>query len=309
MKKVLITGIEGFVGTHLAEYLSHKRYKIFGIHFAQPLKRIGSLYHCDIRDYAKTSKIIKEIKPDAIFHLAAQSSVSQGEKNILDTFSINVGGTLNILESVRQAKIKSRIIYISSCAVYGRSNSKLTEKSKTKPVSFYATTKLCTENICQYYSDNYGLDIVILRPFSHTGPGQSEQFIFPRIAKLVAEMEAGFGRPLLTVGNIDVRHDYLDVLDIIRAYTLAMNKCKSGEVYNITSGKPRFIKNEIEYIISLTNKNIRIKADKQLIRTNDISLLTGNAEKFSTLTGWKPEIDFHITLANLLNYYRKKINK
>jgi len=307
VKKILITGIEGFVGSYLAEYLQQKEYKIFGIHFADPIKKIGKLYQCDIRDYPHVLKIIKDVKPDAVYHLAAQSSVVQAEKNILDTFSINVQGTLNNLESIRQTNIKSRVIYISSCAVYGQSSAKLTENSNTKPISFYATSKLCSEKICQYYANHYGLNIVMLRPFSHTGAGQSEQFIFPRIAKRVAEIEAGLAEPLLTVGNINIRHDYMDVLDIIRAYELALTKCKSGEVYNITSGKPRWIKKEIEYIISLTNKNIQIESDKSLIRTNDISLLTGSAQKFSKLTGWKPQINFHKTLSDLLNYYREKI--
>ncbi len=308
MNKILITGIEGFVGSYLAEYLQKKKYKIFGIHFVEPVKKIGKLYRCDIRDYPNTLKIIKEVKPDAVFHLAAQSSVAQGEKNILNTFSINVQGTLNILESIRQSNMKSRVVYISSCAVYGQSNIKLTENSNTKPISFYATSKLCSEKICQYYANNYGLNIVMLRPFSHTGAGQSEHFIFPRIAKRVAEIEVGLAEPLLTVGNIDIRHDYMDVLDIMRAYELALTKCKSGEVYNITSGKPRRIRKEIEYIISLTNKNIQIESDNSLIRTNDISLLTGSAQKFRKLTGWKPQINFHKTLAGLLNYYRGKIN-
>ena len=308
MNKILITGIEGFVGSYLAEYLQKRKYKIFGIHFAEPFKKIGQLYRCDIKDYSKTLKILKEVKPDAIFHLAAQSSVAQGEKNISDTFSINVQGTLNILESIRQANITSRIVYISSCAVYGQSKIKLAENSNAKPISFYATSKLCSEKICQYYASHYGLNIVILRPFSHTGAGQNENFIFPRVAKRVAEIEAGLAKPLLTVGNIDIRHDYMDILDIIRAYEITLNKCKSGEVYNITSGKPRQIRKEIEYIISLTNKKIKIESDKRLIRTNDISLLTGNAEKFSKLTGWKPRVNFHETLINLLNYYRRKIN-
>jgi len=309
VKKILITGIEGFVGTHLAEYLHKQKYKIFGIHYAKPVKRIGKLYRCDIRDYPKLFQVIKEVKPEVIFHLAAQSSVSQGEKNILDTFSINVQGTLNILESVRQIGTKARIIYISSCEIYGQSDSKLTEISLARPLSFYATSKLCAENICQYYFTHYGMDIVILRPFSHTGPGQSERFIFPRIAKQVAEIEAGLTEPFLTVGNIDVQRDYTDISDIIEAYYLALEKCRKGELYNITSGKLYSIRKGIEYLIKLTNKKIIIKTDKKLMRSNDISLLTGSAKKFMRVTGWKPEIDFFTTLTNLLNYYRETTRK
>lgn len=309
MKKVLITGVEGFVGSHLAEYLSKKKYKIFGIHFAEPIKRIGKLYRCDIRDYARTFKIIKEIKPDAIFHLAAQSSVSQGEKHINDTFAINTQGTLNLLETLRETNIKPRIIYISSCEVYGRSDGKLTEHSPTKPVSFYALSKLLAERICQYYYQYYDFDIVILRPFSHTGPGQNEKFIFSQVSKKIGEIEAGLAEPYLTVGNIEVRRDYTDITDIIKAYYLALGKCQKGEIYNISSGKAYSIRKGIEFLISLSKKKIAIKIGRELLRPNDIPLLSGRAEKFMRQTGWKPQIDFFTTLTNLLNYYRQKISR
>jgi GDP-4-dehydro-6-deoxy-D-mannose reductase len=309
VKKVLITGIEGFVGTHLADYLHNREYKVTGIHFAQPVKRFGKLYQCDIRQYAAVLKIIRTIKPDVIFHLAAQSSVAEGEKTIKQTFAVNVQGTLNILEAINALNIKARIIYISSCEVYGQSNKKLTEQSQTKPVSFYAMSKLCAEQVCLYYQRTHNLDVVLLRPFSHTGPGQAEHFIFPRIAKQVAEIEAGLIEPVLKLGNIKVRRDYSDVQDIITAYELASRKCQSGEIYNITAQKPYSIRQGVEFLIKLSSQKIAIEIDKKLVRKNDISLLTGSARKFMRDTGWKPAISFQTTLSNLLNYYRTKTER
>ncbi len=304
MKRILITGIEGFVGNYLAGYLQSLNYEIYGTYFAIPQKSNYKIYYCDIRNYSEVLSVIDMVRPQVIFHLAAQSSVSQGEKHIKETFAINGLGTLNILEAVREVKIKPRIIYISSCEVYGRSSKKLTEKTATNPVSFYALTKLCAEKVCLYYARQYNFDIIILRPFSHTGPGQAEHFIFPSVAKKIAEIENGQRKPVIEVGNIKVKRDYLDVSDIIRAYYLAMKKGKTKEIYNITSGKPYTIEECIKFLLSLSQKKIKIKPVKSLIRANDIPLLTGSAQKFMTLTDWKPEISFFTTLADLLNYYR-----
>lgn len=309
MKNVLITGIEGFVGSHLAKYLDSHKYKIAGIHFANPIVKIGKLFQCDIRDYASVLRIMRKIQPDAIFHLAAQSSVAQSEKSIKDTFSINVVGTLNILEAVNELNLKPRIIYVSSCEIYGKNNKKLTEQSEIKPISFYAISKLCAEQVCQFYNRAYNLDIVILRPFSHTGSGQAEHFIFPRIARQIAEIEAGLREPMLDIGNVRARRDYTDVQDIVKAYELALRKCRSGEVYNITSQKTYSIGQGVNYLIKLSQTKIGVAIDKKLVRKNDIPLLTGCARKFMRQTGWKAVIDFRTTLTNLLNYYRTKIKQ
>lgn len=307
MKKVLITGIEGFVGQYLADYLTNLNYQISGLFFAEPEKKIGKLYYCDIRDYPSLLKILKENKPEAIFHLAAQSSVSQAEKNLTETFTINTQGTLNIIEALRTAGIKTRMIYISSCEVYGltaNSTHQLTELSRTNPVSFYALSKLMAEQICQYYYKQYKLETVILRPFSHTGPGQNENFIFPKIARRIAEIEYGIGDANITVGNLDVVRDYTDISDIIKAYYQAFEKCEAGEIYNITTGKSYSIRNGMDFLLSLSKKKIEVKVSENFKRTNDIPMLTGSADKFIKLTGWKPEFDFYTTLTNLLNYYR-----
>ncbi|MCX7757375.1 MAG: GDP-mannose 4,6-dehydratase [candidate division WOR-3 bacterium] len=307
MKRILITGIEGFVGNHLLRFLRTKKYKIYGMHYKPCQLDEVIRYHGDIRDYSWVLKVIEDAKPTVIFHLAAQSSVAYGEKERFETFSINVTGTFNVLEAVYALGINSRIIYVSSCEVYGIHTKKVTEKSLLKPVSFYATTKICAENLCHYYNKIRGLDVIILRPFSHTGPGQSEQFIFPRIARKIVEIEKGMIKPVIEVGNLNLKRDYTDVRDIVRAYELAMNFCKSGEVYNITSGKLYTLKTGVDYLLSLTNKKIDLRINKSLFRRNDIPLLTGSAQKFIRLTGWQPKIDFFTTLKDLLEYYRQNL--
>jgi GDP-4-dehydro-6-deoxy-D-mannose reductase len=310
VKHVLITGIEGFVGQHLAQHLSSQNYKISGIYFQEPPKRIGELYQCDIRNRQELLNIIKMVMPDAIFHLAAQSSVLQAEKNLSETFAINTHGTLNLLDVIREIGINTRLIYISSSEVYGttaNTTHKLTEQSEVNPVSFYALSKYCAEKLCLYYIEHFNFDIIILRPFSHTGPGQSENFVFPRIAKQIAQIEAGKIERNITVGNLDVRRDYTDINDILKAYRLALEKCKKGEIYNITSSKSYSIRFGIEYLLSLSKKKIEVSVNEGLVRSNDIPLLTGSAEKFIQETGWKPQIDFMTTLGELLTYYRNKI--
>lgn len=312
MKHVLITGIEGFAGQHLAQYLLSQNYKISGIYYLPPQKHIGNLYQCDIRNYPLLVKTIKQVSPDAIVHLAAQSSVTQAEIKLNETFAINTQGTLNVLDAIREIGIDLRLIYISSCEVYGstaNTTHKLTELSVVNPISFYALSKFCAEKLCLYYIQHYDLDIVILRPFSHTGPGQSDNFIFSKVAKKIAEIEAGLTKPNITVGNLDVRRDYTDIMDMVKAYGFALEKCKSGKIYNITSGKSYSIRFGVEFLLSVSKKKIETMVNQGLVRTNDIPLLTGSAEKFMRETGWKPEIDFLTTLAELLTYHRNLIKK
>ncbi|MEO0082866.1 MAG: GDP-mannose 4,6-dehydratase [candidate division WOR-3 bacterium] len=319
---ILIIGIEGFVGRYLAQHLYSLNYKISGIYY-QPFQEIGytienanktceknkyRLYQCDIRNFEQLFKIINKVSPDAIFHLAAQSSVSVGEAKPIETFEINVLGFLNVLESIRQTKIYPRVIYISSAEVYGssaRQKTKLTEKSLPKPMNFYAFSKYCAEKLCFYYINNLDFDIIILRPFSHTGPGQNEHFVFPRIAKEIVEIEIGKKEPNIKVGNLDVKRDYCDVRDIVKAYQLALEKCSTGKVYNITSSKSYTIRFGVEYLLSLSSKKIKVLVDKSFIRNKDILRLSGSADKFIKQTGWKPEIEFTKTLSDILAYYRR----
>lgn len=309
MKKVFITGIEGFVGHYLARFLATKNYEISGIYFDESAISglPGKLYRGDIRELEKFKTIVREVKPDWVFHLAAVSSVAISYSQPSLTFGVNVLGTWNLFASFKELNFNPRVVIVSSCEVYGRARTFPTKETEPpKPLSPYALSKLFSEEVSRFYHQTDNMSVVILRPFTHTGVGHSEVFIFPSIAKRIVEIERGLREPILEVGNIENQRDYTDVRDMVKAYVLAAEHCRTGETYNITSGKTIVIREGIEFLLSRAKKKIELKINPQLLRPNDIPVLKGDCTKFSTLTGWKPEIDFQQTLIELLEYYRQK---
>jgi GDP-4-dehydro-6-deoxy-D-mannose reductase len=309
MKRTFITGIEGFVGHYLADLLASKNHETSGIYFDETaIKGLkGKPYRCDIRDVDKVKMVLAEIKPDWIFHLAAISSVAISYNQPSLTFDINVQGIWNLLAALNELHLNPRVILISSCEVYGRALAfPIKETAPLCPLSPYALSKVFSEEVGQFYHRTRGADVVILRPFTHTGPGHSEVFVFPGIARRIAEIERGEREPVLEVGNIENERDFTDVRDMVRAYLLAAEHCPAGESYNITSGKTISIKAGIEFLLSQAKKKIELKVDPNRLRPNDIQTLKGDGGKFSTLTGWKPEIEFKQTLKELLDFYRQR---
>ncbi len=308
MNRVLITGIEGFVGKHLAKQLSEEGWQVIGLHWAavtEPLP--AELYRGDVCDYPAVLSLLEKTRPSSIIHLAGVSSVAASQERVLSTYEVNVLGTIKLLEAIRVLNLPCRILLISSADVYGRSSvgRPLSESDPTLPVSSYALSKLLAEEAGRYYHRSHGMDIVILRPFSHTGPGQTPSFVFPKVAKAIALAERGERPPVVELGNLDIRRDYCDVRDIVRAYSAALARCQGGEVYNVTSGKPILLREMIDYLCTLARKPITVSVSPGLVRQQDIPLLTGSPAKFQTTTGWKPEIPFQKTLADLLEYYRR----
>lgn len=198
------------------------------------------------------------------------------------------------------------IVLISSADVYGRSNvgCPLTEDMLSQPLSPYALSKFMTGEAGLFYHRAFGLDTVVLRPFSHTGPGQTTAFVFPKVADAIAQVERGKREPAIEMGDLQIRRDYTDVRDVVRAYLLALERCISGETYNVTSGKPVIIKDGVDYLCSLSRVPVKVHSSAAKFRPHDIPLLTGDPSKFAAATGWKPEIAFSKTLSDLLDYYR-----
>jgi len=307
MSRILITGIEGFAGGHLARHIAACGHTAVGLHWADaPTGLPGELHRGDVCDFDATRALIETTKPDGIIHLAGISSVALSESRQMTTYEVNALGTLKLLEAVRQLQLKCRLVLISSADVYGRSNvgRPLSEDLPSLPLSPYALSKHMTAEAGLFYHRAFGLDTVVLRPFSHTGPGQTTAFVFPKVANAIAQIEKGKQDPVIEMGDLSVRRDYTDVRDVVRAYLLALERCTSGETYNVTSGKPLILREEVGYLCSLARVPVRVESSPARFRPHDIPLLTGDPSKFMTATGWKPEIPFAKTLSDLLDYYR-----
>ncbi|MEO0085383.1 MAG: GDP-mannose 4,6-dehydratase [candidate division WOR-3 bacterium] len=307
--RVLITGIEGFVGCHLARHLDSLGLEVIGLHWQEPTEPLPArLVRGDVREPAALNALLEETRPDYVVHLAALSSVAASEAHSLTAYQVNVIGTLNLLDSVRRLGLHCRVLLISSADVYGRSNvgQQLTENDPPQPVSAYALSKLMAGEAGRFYHRVYGVDVVILRPFSHTGPGQAPHFVFPKVACGIAQAEADTAPPVIEMGNLDVRRDYSDVRDIVRAYGLALDRCSSGETYNVTSGQPVLLREAVDFLCSLARVRVKVRSSATHFRSRDIPLLTGDPAKFQAATGWQPQIHLHQTLTDLLDYCRSQ---
>lgn len=251
MKKALITGITGFVGSHLAEFLLNEKIEVYGtvrwrskldniIHIKDKLK----LVETDIRDSHSVQKAVEESSPDYIFHLASQSFVPMSWRAPADTMETNAIGTIHLLEAVRQSNCNPVTQIAGSSEEYGMVNPDelpIKETNPLRPLSPYAVSKVTADMLgCQYHR-SYGLKIIVTRAFNHTGPRRGDVFVTSNFSKQIAEIEKGLKEPVMYVGNLNAKRDFTDVRDIVRAYWLTVNKCDYGEVYNICSEKARTI--------------------------------------------------------------------
>ncbi|MEO0130731.1 MAG: GDP-mannose 4,6-dehydratase [candidate division WOR-3 bacterium] len=309
--KILITGSEGFAGGYLFNLLSNKGYEVYGTYYASPnkIEIKKNLFFLDIRKKEDVKNLLEKIKPEGIFHLAAQTSVAFSYKEEYLTYEVNTLGTLNLIWAMKELALKSRFIYISTAEVYGqlKENKKAKEDEELNPISPYALSKFFAEKVVQYYVKIYDIDALILRPFSHIGIGQDENFFFPYCCKKIAEIEKKQIPPVLEVGNLEVERDYLAVEDVVEAYYLAFIYGKKGEVYNITNGKPIKLKDALEFLLNQTTVEIKVISSEEKKRKWDITFLSGDNTKFKNLTRFEPRLEIKDTLIRMLDYYRKEI--
>jgi len=318
--RILITGITGFVGSHLADYIlkNHTAVEIYGLkRWRSPMDNIGhiegkiSLIDGDLHDLSSMIAILRETKPDWIFHIAAQSYVPYSYTAPADTLNTNVIGTANLLEAVRIVRIDPRIHICSSPEVYGAVSKKdvpITENCPLKPVSPYAVSKVSEDMIGYMYHQAYGLKTIRSRAFTHTGPRRGDVFVVSSFAKQVARIEKGLQEPVIKVGNLDSVRTFCDVRDTVRAYWLLLEYGQPGEVYNICGNETMTIRDMLELLLNLsTVKGLATKLDKGLLRPKDVTLQIADCTKFKVLTGWEPEIPFDKTLRDTLDYWRERV--
>ena len=326
-KNVLITGITGMVGSHLADYLLKKtNWNIYGLcRWRSPLDNVEHLLplvneknskikfiNADLNDYSSLIKAVEVSKPNYIFHLAAQSYplTSFVEANI--TLDTNIIGTYNLLNAVKQSKINPLIHVCSSSEVFGKVKKEslpIDENCNYHPASPYAISKVGTDLIGRYFYEAFKLKVLVTRMFTHTGPRRGDVFAESSFAKQIAMIESKKIKPIIKVGNLNSLRTFADVRDAVHAYYLLLTKNpKPGEVYNIGGTYSCTIREMLNFLISLSKiKNIKIVEDPSRLRPIDADLQIPNTKKFTDATGWKPRISFQKTMTDLLNYWRKRV--
>lgn len=314
MKKALITGIGGFVGSYLSELLISQNISVFGLyHPDHPISNLDHLKQkitivpLDIFKAKNTKSHLKDINPDYIFHLAAISSPGFSFQNIEFTLQNNILSQLNLLDALVSIKSKAKILIIGSSEEYGNvSKNPVSENTPIAPLSPYAISKVAQDFLGYQYFLRNGLNVIRVRPFNHTGPRQASSFVVPAFASQIAGIEKE-GKGVISVGNLESFRDFTDVRDMVKAYLLALEKGKIGDVYNLGSGKALKIADLLKSLISLSGAKIEVKIDKSRFLPVDIKKIWCDYSKFNHQTDWKPEIPIETTLLDTLEYERAKI--
>ena len=313
MKKAMIIGAAGFVGNYLMEYLWKEcNMEVYVTKLLREEISNNNVkeYNLDILDKEAIVSLLFEIRPDYIFHLAAQSSVGLAWKNPCLTIDVNIKGSVNVMDAVRELYYKPRVILIGSGEEYGHINegeSPIKEENMIRPGNIYAATKVCQNMIGNIYAQAYDMELMMVRAFNHIGPTQAPIFVVADFCKQVAEIEKGIREPVMYVGNLEAQRDFTDVRDVVRAYAMLIEKGKSGETYNVGSGHAVSIREILELIISLSHQNIKVEIDPNKLRPVDVPIIEADTTKLRKLTGWEPEITLEQTIKETLNYWRERV--
>ena len=320
-RRVLITGVTGFVGSHLADYIlaEHPGVELVGIErWRSPKDNIRhiteglELYPCDLRDLSSLISVFSRVRPDVIFHLAAQSYVTTSFVAPVDTLETNVIGTVNLLEAVRICRLDPVIHVCSSSEVYGQVTKEevpIKEDCPLRPVSPYAVSKVGEDMAAYMYHRAYGVKTIRSRMFTHSGPRRGEVFVDSAFALQLARIEHGVQEPVIRVGNLDSVRTFCDVRDTVRAYWLLVHQCAPGEVYNIGGNTTMTIREMLDLLLEMTvsKQTIDVRVDPALLRPADVTLQIPCIDKFKAVTGWAPTIPYRQTLSDMLDYWRARV--
>ncbi len=312
--KALVVGGAGFVGGYLIEHLVRAYgYDVLATKLENEVIDSNECEVCDlnIMDSASVNQVLNRFKPDCIFHLAAQSSVALSWKNPQLTVDVNIKGTLNLLDAVKNIDSSARLLLIGSGEEYGlavKDNEPIDEENAIKPGNIYAATKATQNMLGGVYSKAYGMDIVMVRAFNHMGPGQSEMFVVSDFCKQVAEIEVGKKENIMLVGNLSAKRDFTDVRDVVRAYGLLAEKGRTGETYNVGTGRAVAIQEILDTILSMAKIEVCVKTDEKKLRPSEIPMISANTSKIRKDVGWIAEIPIERTIEDTLNYWRNRIS-
>ncbi len=319
--RILITGITGMAGSHLAEYLlDHGASEVHGtLRWRSNRENIIDFEHdvylheCELRDPYGVTRLLKEIRPRRIYHLASQSNVAASWTSPRETLVNNITAQLNIFEAIRQLDLLDTPIHIAgSSEEYGmvyENELPVKETNPLRPLSPYAVSKVTQDTLAYQYHKSYGLHVVRTRAFNHTGPRRSDVFVTSNFARQIVEIEMGRREPVIQVGNLGAKRDFTDIRDVVQAYVLALEHCEPGSVYNIGSGVAYSIKDVLDLLLGMSKLIIEVNEDQKRMRPSDVPSLISDNSKFTKKIGWRPKISFKQSLFDLLEYWRSRLGK
>jgi GDP-4-dehydro-6-deoxy-D-mannose reductase len=321
--RVLITGIEGFVGGHLTELvLQQKGVEVFGTSLngklSPSLERHRSsldVRMLDITDTHAVHSVITSIRPDRIVHLAAMTFVPASMKNPVQTFQTNLLGGIHVLESVRDLQQahghSAHLLFVSTGEVYGNvdaADMPISEACLLQPQNPYASSKAAIDLIAQQYQRSFGLKITVARPFNHVGAGQAPIFVCSNFARQFAEIAAGRREPVLHVGNLESSRDFTDVHDVVRAYWELFDRRSDDTVFNVCSGKSHSISEVLALLMEISTLKVSLEQQTERMRTYDVTVVVGDCKRLQRATGWKPERSLRQSLTDLYAYWRDNLD-
>jgi GDP-4-dehydro-6-deoxy-D-mannose reductase len=312
--RALITGVGGFVGRHLMQHLLASGDEVCGMGRATDVIGMGvpRLFQADLSDRTSLENVVREAQPEAVYHLAAQSSPAESLGDPWATIGNNMLAQVNLFEALLSAGLRPRVLVVGSSDEYGQVRPEdvpTHENVPLRPTTPYAVSKVGQDVMGFQYFARHGLPVVRVRPFNHTGPGHDARFVIPSLARQLAEIEAGLREPILRVGNLDVERDFTDARDMVCAYRLALVAGVAGDVYNLGRGRSMRIAEMVDELISMCRVRVDLRVDPALLRPADAPRQEADTRKFTSLTGWQPRIPWHTTLRDTFEYWRDKVRE
>ncbi len=312
--RALITGVGGFVGRHLLQHLRDEGDDVCGVGRSDAVLTLDGtrIVQTDLSDRDAVERLVRETQPEAVYHLAAQSSPAESVANPWGTICNNLHSQLNVFEALLSVGLRPRALVVGSSDEYGQVRPEdvpTDEDAPLRPITPYAVSKVGQDMMGFQYFAQHGIAAVRVRPFNHTGPGHDARFVIPSFARQLAEIEVGLREPVLRVGNLNVARDFTDARDMVRAYRLALVEGVPGDVYNIGSGRAVLLSEMVDELVGMCRVRVETRTDHALWRKADIPHQQADTRKFTALTGWRPRIPWHTTLRDTFEYWREKVRE